>query len=187
MNIFKDYLNPLILCGITLLVSACSNEPIPKKTISENISIQSQKEAELPKNDTIIKSKKHHFKTLVCDLDGDKLMDSVLIVQNTINMKYGLKVRYGNKQIYYFGMGKEVLNQGFDDLNWIGYFEKVNKGDTIWSNVSEEGEFFTDDSQIKEEDKVVLQNDGIYIHQKEACGGGIIYREGKQYKWVQQE
>lgn len=183
MNNIKNHLKHLLSGGLIMLVSSCGNKQAPKKPIQEPI--QEKRKVELPGNDTIIKSKKHLFKPLICDLDGDKLSDSVQIVQNTINKKYGLKIRYGNKQISYLGMGREVINQGFDDLNWIGYFKKVSKGDTIWSNVTEEGEFITDDSQIK--DKVVLQNDGIYIHQKEACGGGIIYREGKHYKWVQQE
>jgi hypothetical protein len=171
--------------GLILLGVSCNNQPASKHPVPEPV--QQEKQVELPGNDTIINSQEHTFKPLVCDLDGDRLKDSVQIVRNTRNKKYGLKIRYGNRQISYLGMGKEVINQGFDDLHWIGVFEKVNKGDTIWSNVTEEGEIITEDSLIREEDKVILQNDGIYIHQKEACGGGIIYRKGKQFKWIQQE
>ena len=98
-----------------------------------------------------------------------------------------MKIRYGNKKTDYLGMGKEVINQGFDDFNWIGVFEKVEKGETYWSNLDENDEFITDESQVKEEDKVKLQNDGIFVHQAESCGEGIIYRNGNNYNWIQQE
>lgn len=174
------------LIYLTIIASSCSNEQPKEKQIQPETEIPPIK-TDFDKNDTIIKSKKHPFKTLICNLDGDKWKDSVEIVQNTMNKKYGLKISYGNKRIDYLGMGKEVVNQGFDDLYWIGMFEKANKGDTVWSNVSEEGEIIVNDSLIKDEDKVILQNDGIFIHQLESCGGGIIYRKGKHYKWIQQE
>ncbi|AEA45573.1 hypothetical protein [Fluviicola taffensis] len=186
MTIYRLYLKQVLFGGIILLISSCNNGQTPKEFKQKPIQIRVDEKINITKSDTIIKSKKHHFKDIICNLDGDKLLDSVKIVQNTINKKYGLKISYGNKRIDYLGMGKEVIHQGFDDLEWIGVFEKVNKGDTIWSNV-DGGEIIADDSQIKDEDKVILQNDGIFIHQLESCGGGIIYRDGKYYKWVQQE
>jgi hypothetical protein len=41
--------------------------------------------------------------------------------------------------------------------------------------------------QIPAEDWVTLPNDGIYIHQAESCGGGVIYLDKGKYKWIQQE
>lgn len=186
MNIDRLYLKQILLGGIILLLSSCNDEQIPNEAIQKPVQIQLDEKVKITKSDTIIKSKKHHFKDIICNLDGDKLLDSVKIVQNTITKKVGLKISYGNKRIDYLGMGKELINQGFDDLEWIGIFEKINKGDTIWSNV-DGGEIIADDSQVKDEDKVILQNDGILVHQLESCGGGIIYKDGKNYKWVQQE
>lgn len=43
------------------------------------------------------------------------------------------------------------------------------------------------DEEIKEEDKIKLPNDGIFIHADESCGGGIIYLNNGKYNWIQQE
>ena len=40
---------------------------------------------------------------------------------------------------------------------------------------------------VKEENKIKLPNDAIFIHQAESCGGGIIYWENRKYHWIQQE
>jgi hypothetical protein len=137
--------------------------------------------------DTIFKSKEHNLKDILCDLDGDNLMDSVQIVQNIKNKKYGLKISFGDKKINYLGMGREVLDQDFDDFDWIGVFEKVDRGEIYWSNVDEDGAIIVDEAEIREEDKIKLKNDGIYVHQSESCGGGIIYLDGDKYAWIQQE
>lgn len=39
-----------------------------------------------------------------------------------------MEIIFGNKKVEYLGMGKEILGQGFDDLDWIGIFEKAPKG-----------------------------------------------------------
>lgn len=134
----------------------------------------------------IILSQKHHPNSISCDLDGDHLTDIVKIVQNTKNKKYGLEILFGNKKVEYLGMGKDVLNQGFDDLDWVGVFEKAPKGEIYWNNVNEEGEIIGDE-QVPETDKIKLPNDGIFIHQEEACGGGVIYLKDGKLEWIQQE
>lgn len=85
------------------------------------------------------------------------------------------------------GLGKEVLKQGFDDFDWVGIFEKAPKGKTYRNNVNEDGEIKIEESEYTEADKLVLKNDGIYMHVAESCGGGIIYLENGTYKWLQQE
>ena len=138
-------------------------------------------------SDTIIISKKHKVNKITCDLDGDKKNEIVEIVQNTRNKKTGLRIIFGNgNKTQYFGMGKNVLNQGFDEFDWVGIFEKAPKNEICWNNIGENGDILSDD-EIKEGDKIKLTNDGIFIHAEESCGGGIIYLENGEFKWIQQE
>jgi len=130
-------------------------------------------------------STKHKPNIVYCDMDGDKRKDTVKMVQNTANEKYGLAIEFGNGKSKYLGMGEQVLGQEFDDLEWVGQFEKVSKGEVVWNNVIG-GEIVTED-QIPEENKVKLPFDGILIHQLESCGGGIIYMKNGKFEWIQQE
>lgn len=136
--------------------------------------------------DTIILSGKHRPNTITCDLDGDLRTDSVRIVQNTNNGKYGLKIIFGNKNIEYLGMGATMAGQEIDDISWTGIFETAPKGEVYWNNVNDEGEIISDE-EVKEEDKIRLPNDGIFIHEAEACGGGVIYLKDGKFEWIQQE
>jgi len=136
--------------------------------------------------DTILLSHIHKPSTVYCDLDGDNLTDTVQIVQNTKNEKYGLRFIYGNKKIEYLGMGTDIVGQGFDDINWVGVFEKAPKGEIYWNNVNDDGEIITDE-EVNEKDKIKLLNDGIFIHQAESCGGGVIYLNKGKFAWIQQE
>lgn len=136
--------------------------------------------------DTIVLSQIHKPSTLHCDLDGDNLTDTVQIVQNTKNEKYGLRFIFGNKKIEYLGMGTDILGQGFDDIDWVGVFEKAPKGEIYWNNVNDDGEIITDE-EVNETDKIKLINDGIFIHQAESCGGGVIYLNNGKFAWIQQE
>ncbi|MDQ8054292.1 MAG: hypothetical protein REI78_14765 [Pedobacter sp.] len=134
----------------------------------------------------IVDSKEHQPNYITCDLGGDQRSDSVKIVRNLDNGKYGLKIIFGNKQIQYLGMGKDVLGQGFDNLDWIGIFERVPKGNAYFNNVDEEGDIISEE-EVKPGDKIMLDNDGIFIHQAESCGGGIIYLKNGKFAWIQQE
>jgi hypothetical protein len=137
-------------------------------------------------DETITVSKKHNPNFILCDLDGDNLSDTVKIVLNNKNEKYGLKIIFGNNKVEYLGLGKDVLGQGFDDMNWIGIFEKAPKDEIYFNNVNGEGEIIGED-EVKESDKIKLPNDGIFIHQAEACGGGVIYLNNGKFEWIQQE
>lgn len=148
----------------------------------ENSNIKSS----LTTNDTIILSSKHKPNFIVCDLDGDKKKDSVFIVENTVNKKFGLKIVYANKKIDYLGMGKKVLTTEFDDFEWVGVFEKAPKGKVYFENVDESGDIITD-NKILDKNKIKLKNDGIYVHAYESCGGGVIYLKNDKYVWIQQE
>ena len=154
------------------------------KTSEKNIEVNESNDEKL-KNSIKI-SKIHKPNSIMCDLDGDNLSDTVQIVMNTINKKYGLKIIFGNKKIEYLGMGKEIAGQGFDDIDWVGIFEVAPKNEIYYNNVNDDGEIIMED-EVKETDKIRLPNDGIFIHQSESCGGGVIYLKNGKFEWIQQE
>lgn len=152
--------------------------------VRDSLVMQTDKRTVL--HDTIVISKKHDPNVVVCDMDGNSHLDTVHIVQNTMNNKYGLKVSFGNKKTTYLGMGQAILGQGFDDIDWVGIFEKAPKGEIYYNNVNDEGEIMTAD-EVNEKDKIKLPHDGVFIHQAEACGGGVIYMNNGKFEWIQQE
>ncbi|RZL35758.1 MAG: hypothetical protein EOP00_30100 [Pedobacter sp.] len=162
-----------------------------KKPVSEN-SVEIKETTVSPNTkqamqvDTIVISQKHKPNFIIGDFDGDKLNDTVRLVQSIRNKKYGLKIIFGNNKVDYFGMGHDILKQGFDDLDWVGIFEKAPKGAVYYNNVNDAGEIITEE-QVKEKDKIKLPYDAIFIHQAEACGGGIIYIKNGKFDWIQQE
>lgn len=181
-----------ILIILSVIIFSCKKETIAEtKKVStaqkDKIKNPRSNKTEVQKVDTVEISNKHKINKILCDLDGDKLDETVEIVRSTINGKSGLRITYGNgKKTDYLGMGNAVLNQGFDEIDWVGRFEKASKDEIYWNNVSDDGEILTDE-EIKEEDKIKLLNDGIFIHAIESCGGGIIYLKGDKYEWIQQE
>ena len=114
----------LILVFIFLL--SCKKNQQKKDYINEKMNINSEKIAKAKQNvnsiskidDTIKISNKHKINTIKCDLDGDKLDETIQIVRNTKNKKSGLRIIYGNrKRIDFLGLGKDILNQGFDEID----------------------------------------------------------------------
>ena len=170
---------------------SCNKE---KKTETEaqiiskdSLEITAKKEPETQKKDTIVLSIKHKTNKILCDLDGDNLDETVEIFRSTKNQKSGLKITFGNKKkTDYLGFGNDILNQGFDEIDWAGIFEKAPKNRIYFENVNEDGEIIGEED-VKEEDKIKLLNDGIFIHAAESCGGGIIYLKNGKYEWIQQE
>lgn len=77
--------------------------------------------------DTIVISAKHKTNKILCDLDGDGKNETVEIVRSTNNDKSGLRIIFGNgNRTDYFGMGHNILGQGFDEIDWAGVFEKAS-------------------------------------------------------------
>lgn len=188
--------NIFMIMILNLTIISCNNEKAIKQRIEEDVKQEIEKDHKKPENtlrtlspvinDTIAISKIHKPSAIFCDLDGDLLSDTVQIVQHKKNRKYGLKVIFGSKKIEYLGMGTDILGQGFNDLDWVGIFEKAPKGEIYWNNVNDEGEIITEEA-VKESDKIKLLNDGIFIHQSESCGGGVIYWKNGKFEWIQQE
>ena len=173
----------IISCQKEKTEQIISNQPV--KPAKDTLQISNPKPT--PKeNKTIVISKKHKPNSISLDLDGDGLHDVVNIVQNIENQKYGLEILFGNKKLDYLGMGKDIAGQGIDDIDWVGIFEVAPKNEIYYNNVSDDGEILTED-QVKESDKIKLPNDGIFIHQAESCGGGVIYLKNGKYEWIQQE
>ena len=180
-----------ILIIATLLFISCKKEdkqPADSTVTRKKDTLQKTEKTEIKNTaDTIVLSKKHKTNKILCDLDGDGLNETVEIVRSTKNGKSGLRIIFGHgNKTDYFGMGNDILDQGFDEIDWAGIFEKAPKNELYWDNVGENGDILADE-EIKEEDKIKLLNDGIFIHAVESCGGGIIYLENGKYKWIQQE
>lgn len=179
-----------ILFLLSLIAVSCKNETkteTPTAIQKDTTQIATKPEIKTEESDTIVISKKHKTNQILCDLDGDGKNETVEIVRSTNSDKSGLKITFGNgTRTDYFGLGHNVLEQGFDEIDWAGIFEKAPKGEIVWNNVNDEGEIMGDD-EIKEEDKIKLPNDGIFIHAEESCGGGIIYLKNGKYEWIQQE
>ncbi|MCD9855887.1 hypothetical protein LUD75_14270 [Epilithonimonas sp. JDS] len=180
----------LLISSLTFI--SCQKEKTQKfngsnlaEPAKDTTQLSNQKQA--PKaNDHIIISKKHKPNTISLDLDGDGLMDIVNIVQDLENQKYGLEILFGNKKMDILGVGKDIAGQGIDDIEWVGIFEVAPKNEVYYNNVSDDGEILSED-QVKESDKIKLPNDGIFIHNAESCGGGVIYLKNGKYEWIQQE
>ena len=170
----------IILILILTIITSCKKENESQKKIERT-------KTEKKDNDTIEISTKHKINKIICDLDGDKLNEIVEIVKSTKSGKSGLRIVFGNgKRTDYFGMGNDILKQGFDEIDWAGIFEKAPKNETYWNNVNEDGDILSEE-EIKESDKIKLLQDGIFMHAEESCGGGIIYLKNGNYEWIQQE
>ena len=181
-----------ILLLLSVLAISCKKEA---KTETETQQITQKDSLEIPvkeepktqKGDTIVLSTKHKTNKILCDLDGDNLEETVEIFRSTKNQKSGLKITYGNrKKTEYLGFGNGILQQGFDEIDWVGIFEKAPKNEIYFNNVNDDGEIIGEE-QVAEQDKIKLPNDGIFIHADESCGGGIIYLKNGKYEWIQQE
>ncbi|MEA9414930.1 hypothetical protein [Flavobacterium sp. PL02] len=179
-----------ILIIVALIFISCKKEEKEQNDKVESLkidTIQKTKEVETNNSDTIVVSKKHKVNKISCDLDGDGLNETVEIVRSTKNEKSGLRIIFGNgKRTDYLGMGNNILEQGFDEIDWAGIFEKAPKNELYWNNVNNEGEIMADE-EVNEADKIKLLNDGIFIHAEESCGGGVIYLKDGKYEWIQQE
>ncbi|MBO9585795.1 MAG: hypothetical protein J7574_16645 [Flavobacterium sp.] len=177
----------LLLSVLTISCKKETKTEIPKINPKDSLEVTEKKEPKTQKADTTVLSTKHKINRILCDLDGDNLDEIVEIFRSTKNGKSGLKITFGNgKRTDYLGFGKNVLGQGFDEMDWVGKFEKAPKGEIVWNNVNDDGEIMGEE-EVKEEDKIKLPDDGFFIHAEESCGGGIIYLKNGKYEWIQQE
>ncbi|KIC03020.1 hypothetical protein [Flavobacterium sp. AJR] len=179
-----------ILIVAAFIFISCKKEEKTQNDKVESLKVDTiikPQEKETKNSDTIVVSKKHKVNKISCDLDGDGLNETVEIVRSTKNEKSGLRIIFGNgKRTDYLGMGNNILERGFDEIDWAGIFEKAPKNELYWNNINDEGEIMADE-EVNEADKIKLLNDGIFIHAEESCGGGVIYLKDGKYEWIQQE
>ena len=120
-------------------------------------------------------------KNLTGDFNGDNKTDFASIVKNKINQKTGVLIIHNsvNQENFVFGAGKEIDNM--TDLNWIEIFKIIPKGEVVAPELvdNETGDLLGPD----ESQNFKLIGNGIYMSATETHGGGIIFWDGKEYKW----
>jgi len=130
-------------------------------------------------------SKEHQPFLVTGHFNPDKILDTAILVRHKSTGKDALFIKHGGTdKSLLLKNGKDVGND-FDDFNWVGQFEIMKKGRTIWNNVAD-GEIVGED-QVPADRKITLRTDGIFIHEDEGGGGGIIYFKNGKYVWVQQD
>ncbi|GAA0748027.1 hypothetical protein [Gaetbulibacter jejuensis] len=115
------------------------------------------------------------------DFNGDEKEDFASTLINLENGYFGVLVIHNNKKTDYsiFGAGKEI--NGMKNLDWIEGIKTIPKGQVISPTIVDE-----ETGDIIEQDKkqnFKLIGNGIYLSIEESHGGGIIFWNGKEYKW----
>jgi hypothetical protein len=124
-------------------------------------------------------------KSLTGDFNGDNKTDFASVVKNKNNQKHGVLIIHNsaNQESFVFGAGKEI--DRMTDLNWIEVFKTLPKGEIVSPTLVDEK---TGDIIGQNESQYFkLIGNGIYMSVKESHGGGIIFWNGKEYKWYQIE
>jgi len=136
--------------------------------------------------DTTYEVSKEHQPFMVTGyFNPDDILDTAILVRHTSTGKDALFIKHGGTgKSFLLKNGKDV-GSDFDDFHWVGQFEVMKKGRKVWNNVVD-GEIVGDE-QVSDNKKITLQNDGIFIHEDEGGGGGIIYFKNGKYVWVQQD
>lgn len=119
------------------------------------------------------------------DFNADEQEDFASLVTNQANGYTGVLIVHNtdNPDYIVFGAGETV--DGMDNLDWIGTFSVIPKGEAVApTSVDEEtGDIIGADS-TKE---FHLVGDGIYMHVDESEGGGILFWKDNKYEWYHVE
>ncbi len=117
------------------------------------------------------------------DFFGDKKNDIVILLKNSNGeTKIGFINKGIETKIYILGNENDPFN--ITDYSWVGIFEKVNKGEVLWSNYEDD---FIDFKDVPENKKIILNYNSLYMHASESCGGGFVFWKDKKFNWLQQE
>lgn len=130
-------------------------------------------------------SKKHNPFILTGYFNQDKILDTAILVKQKTNKKGALFIKHGGTNQFFLLKDGKDLKTNFRDFSWVGQFEVIKKGTKIWNNVID-GEIVGED-QVPNNRKIILQTDGILVHEDEGGGGGIIYFKNGKYNWMQQD
>jgi hypothetical protein len=115
----------------------------------------------------------------------DDILDTAILVRHKSIGKDALFIKHGGTDKSFLLKNGKDVGSDFDHFHWVGQFEVMKKGRKVWNNVVD-GEIVGDD-QVPDKKKITLQTDGIFIHEDEGGGGGIIYFRNGKYVWVQQD
>ena len=154
---------------------------LKKKSKSNNeIALELSKFPELT-DYTINTNKSPYY--LKGDFFGDKINDLVVLIKDKEETTKIAIINYGKgNKIYILGTENDPFNM--NDYSWIGVFQKVNKGEVLWSNYEDD---FIDFKDVLESKKVRLKYNSLYMHASESCGGGFVYWKDGKFNWLQQE
>ena len=134
------------------------------------------------KNATIPDSLKIVYDEIIFgDFNGDEKEDFASTLINLENGYFGVLIIHNNEKTDYsiFGAGNEI--NGMKNLDWIEVFKTLPKGEIISPTIVDEetGDIIGQD----ESQNFKLIGNGIYMSVEESHGGGIIFWNGKEYKW----
>ncbi len=130
-------------------------------------------------------SKEHPTFMVTGYFNADDILDTAILVRHKSTEKDALFIKHGGTDKSFLLKNGKDVGSDFDDFRWVGQFEVMKKGRKIWNNVVD-GEIVGEE-QVPENKKYTLQTDGIFIHEDEGGGGGIIYFKNGKYIWVQQD
>lgn len=117
------------------------------------------------------------------DFFGDHVNDLVVLLENNKNQTMIGFINYGNNtKVYILGTENDPFNMY--DYSWVGIFQKVKKGEVLWSNYEDD---FVEYKDIPENKKVRLNYNALYLHASESCGGGYVFWKDGKFTWLQQE
>ncbi|NRR92429.1 SH3 domain-containing protein [Winogradskyella undariae] len=117
------------------------------------------------------------------DFFGDKTDDLIVLLKNDAEETKIAFIDYGKTiRVYILGLENDPFN--ITDYSWVGIFEKVDRGEALWSNFEDD---FIDYKDVPENKKVKLNYNAIYMHASESCGGGFVYWQDGKFNWLQQE
>ena len=119
------------------------------------------------------------------DFFNDGVLDIALLLKDSQQNKHIAFIDYKNNNTSKI-VFLDAKNTSFDikNYNWVGYFFKVKKQETLWSNYEEDFRAF---EEVPAKERVKLEYDAIYVHAFESCGGGFIFWKDGKFKWLQQE
>jgi len=187
----KGIIGLLLLLSIVACGDKTHNAKIAPQDTIYNVKDSKKHETVLPASnaygfDTSYNTSTTHKPFMVTGFfNPDNTLDTAIIIRHKVTGKDALFIKHGGtNQTFSIKTGKDV-GQNFDNLNWVGEFKIIQKGTKIFDDVIN-GEIVGED-QVRDNKKITLQNDGIFIHEDEGGGGGIIYFKNGKYVWVQQD
>jgi hypothetical protein len=151
-----------------------------KSEIRKEIAFEISKHSEL-KDYTINQSKTPFY--LKGNFFGDSINDIAVVLKDSQGTTKVAIINYGQKtKVHLLGGENDPFNM--TDYSWLGIFQKINRGEALWSNYEDD---FIDYEDVPESKKVRLNYDALYMHASESCGGGFVYWKNGKFNWLQQE